>query len=77
MIAIEIRQFRDAKSGGEEELEYGAITEGFRVTAICRRDESHDFVVFEVVDLTHGGFADLNLFGGDAFDIIFGEKLEK
>lgn len=77
VVAIETGEFGDTESGREEEFEDGVVTEGFVIIPIGSGDESLDLIVFEVVNLTHRGFANLDFLGGNTFDIIFSEEFQE
>ena len=77
VVAIEAGEFGDTESGREEELENGVVAEGFAIIPTSSGNEPLNLIVFEVVDLSHRGLADLDFLSGDTFDIIFGEEFQE
>ncbi len=77
VVAIETGELGDTEPGREEEFEDGVVAEGFAIISIGSGNESLDFIVFEVVNLTHRGLANLDFLGGNTFDIIFSEEFQE
>lgn len=77
LVPVETRQLGDTETGGEEELEDGAVPAATEVFTARRFDKALHFLELEEVYLPIRNFAHFDFFRGDGVDILFGKKLEK
>lgn len=77
LVAVERGELGDPESGGEEELEHGAIASSAEAAVAGSGEELLYLAPFEEIDLPVRRLSDLDLLGRDAFDVLFRKEFEE